>query len=34
MGIGMLGVFLIIAVIMVATYAIMRFTTKKGKGDK
>ncbi len=29
MGIGMLGVFIIIALIMAATYAIMHFTSKK-----
>ena len=29
MGIGMLGVFMIIAIIMAATYAIMHFTSKK-----
>lgn len=29
MGIGMLGVFVIIAIIMAATYAIMHFTSKK-----
>ncbi len=29
MGVGMLGVFMIIAIIMGATYAIMHFTSKK-----
>ncbi len=33
MGIGMLGVFMIVAIIMAATYAIMHFTTKKKKID-
>ncbi len=33
MGIGMLGVFMIIAIIMASTYLIMHFTTKK-KSDK
>ena len=33
MGIGMLGVFMIIAIIMAATYGIMRFTSKK-KNDQ
>lgn len=33
MGIGMLGVFMIIAIIMASTYAIMRFTSKK-KNDE
>lgn len=31
MGIGMLGIFIIIAVIMVATYLIGHFTAKKPK---
>ena len=34
MGIGMLGVFMIIAIIMAATYGIMRFTSKKKNDDK
>ena len=36
MGIGMLGVFMIVAIIMAATYAIMHFTSKsdKKKDDK
>ena len=36
MGIGMLGVFMIVAIIMIATYAIMHFTSgkKKDKDDK
>ena len=29
MGIGMLGVFMIVGVIMIATYAIGKFTSKK-----
>jgi len=33
MGIGMLGVFLIIAIIMAATYGIMRLTSAKKKDD-
>ena len=33
MGIGMLGVFMIIAIIMAATYGIMRFTSGKKKDD-
>lgn len=33
MGIGMLGVFMIVAIIMVATYAIMHFTSKSKKKD-
>jgi len=33
MGIGMLGVFMIIAIIMAATYGIMRFTSGKKKND-
>ena len=33
MGIGMLGVFMIVAIIMAATYAIMHFTSKSNKKD-
>ena len=31
MGVGMFGVFMIIAIIMAATYAIMHFTSKNPK---
>ena len=34
MGIGLLGVFMIIAIIMAATYGIMHFTSKKKNDDK
>ena len=31
MGIGMLGVFMIVGIIIVATYAVNKFTSKKSK---
>jgi len=34
MGIGMLGVFMIIGVIILATYAVGKFTAPKDKGDE
>ena len=34
MGIGMLGVFMIVAVIMAATYAIGKLTAPKDNGDE
>ena len=33
MGIGMLGVFMIIGVIILATYAVAKFTTPKNKDE-
>ena len=34
MGIGMLGVFMIVAIIMISTYAIMHFTSKQKQKKK
>ena len=34
MGIGLLGVFVIIGIIIAATYAISKFTSKLPQGDK
>ena len=34
MGIGMLGVFIIVGIIIAATYAIGKFTAKLSGGDK
>ena len=33
MGVGMLGVFMIVSIIMAATYLIGHFTAKLGKGN-